>query len=80
MLIMLAGQSLVVAIIVVRLVSLQVVQEQEIRKEHAGRLQDKGFELKPGQAAGTKKEIGIDDQFQSDPKSRGEFDVIDVKK
>lgn len=35
LLIMLAAQSLVVAIIVTRLVTLQVVQEQEIRKEHA---------------------------------------------
>lgn len=43
------------------------------------RLQLKGFEIKPGAAAGTKKEIGIDDQFQSDPRSRGEFDVIDAK-
>jgi len=45
----------------------------------ASRLQEQGFELKPGQAVGTKKEIGIDDQFQSDPKSRGEFDAIDAK-
>jgi cell division protein FtsI/penicillin-binding protein 2 len=35
MLIMLSAQLLVVAIIVARLVTLQVVQEQEIRKEHA---------------------------------------------
>jgi len=35
MLIMLSAQLLVVAIIVARLVTLQVVQEKEIRKEHA---------------------------------------------